>query len=256
VENPDLVTAVRLNKNYGQHNATFCGLDHAKGDFIITIDDDLQTPPEEIAKLIETYKAENKPDLIYGFYKQKKHSTIRNIGSKLLKMYTKTFFRAPGKGSSFRIFTKEVKADVLLHRSTMVFIDEILLWYSGNISFVEVDHQLSEKPQSGYSTLKLVRLFINVILYSTVTPLKIMIYGGFFFAFVNFIISLIFIYRKMVYNVPLGYTSIIVTILFSTGILLFFLGIIGKYLSKIFVIQNKKPPYLVRRLITRQENIS
>ena len=117
---------------------TFCGLDHSNGDYIITIDDDLQTPPEEIIKLIETYNNENKPDLVYGYYKQKKHSLFRNLGSKFLKMYTKTFFRAPGKGSSFRFFTKEMKEKVLLHRSTMVFIDEILLWYSGNISFVEV----------------------------------------------------------------------------------------------------------------------
>jgi glycosyltransferase involved in cell wall biosynthesis len=251
-ENPDQVTAVRLNKNYGQHNATFCGIDHTRGEFIITIDDDLQTPPEEIAKLIETYRSDNQPDLVYGYYRQKKHSAIRNLGSKILKLYTKTFFSAPGKGSSFRFFTGEIRDHILQHRTTMVFLDEILLWYSGNISFVEVEHKQSEKKRSGYSLFKLIRLFINVILYSTVTPLKIMIYGGFFFAVVSFIVGLVFIYRKMIFNVPLGYTSIIVTILFSTGILLFFIGIIGKYLSKIFVIQNKKPPYLVKRILARR----
>ena len=250
--NPSLVTALRLNRNYGQHNATFCGMDHACGSFIITIDDDLQTPPSEIKKLIATFEAGNNPDVVYGYFKTKKHSPIRNLGSKFLKFYTKTLFRAPGKGSSFRMFTKEINDHILTHRTTMIFIDELLLWYAANISFVEVIHRESEKRKSGYSIFKLIRLFINVILYSTVTPLKIMIYGGFFFAIASFGMGLYFIFRKMVYNVPLGYTSIIVTILFSTGIILFFLGIIGKYLSRIFVIQNKKPPYLVRRVLTRQ----
>lgn len=252
--NPKLVTAIKLSRNYGQHNATFCGFDHAAGELIITIDDDLQTPPEEIKKLINTYVADNKPDLVYGYYEKKQHSGLRNFGSKFLKLYTKIFFNAPGEGSSFRLFTAKVKNSLLNHRSTMVFIDEILLWYSGNISFAKVNHQSSEKGKSSYSGLKLFRMFINIILYSTVTPLKIMIYGGFLFSFINFIIGLFFIYRKLIYNVPLGYTSIIVTILFSTGILMFFLGIIGKYLSKIFVIQNKKPPYLVSQILNRENN--
>ena len=254
--NPALVTALRLNRNYGQHNATFCGMDHAHGEYIITIDDDLQTPPSEIKKLIDAFKTENNPDVVYGYFKHKKHSRIRNLGSKFLKIYTKTLFRAPGKGSSFRMFTKEINDHILTHRTTMIFIDELLLWYAANISFVEVVHRVSEKKHSGYSFLKLVRLFINVILYSTVTPLKIMIYGGFFFALVSFAMGVYFIFRKMVYNVPLGYTSIIVTVLFSTGIILFFLGIIGKYLSRIFVIQNKKPPYLIRRVFARKNSSS
>ncbi|MCF8379459.1 MAG: glycosyltransferase family 2 protein [Bacteroidales bacterium] len=249
---PEYTSIIRLNKNYGQHNATFCGMDVAKGQYIITIDDDLQTPPKEITKLIDTLKSDKEPDLVYGYYKDKKHSRVRNFGSRLLKLYTKHLFKAPGKGSSFRLFTREINEQIKSHKSTMIFIDELLLWYAGNIMFTEVIHQKSDKSKSGYNLPKLIRLFINVILYSTATPLKIMIYGGFFFAILNFIIGIVFMYRKMVYNVPLGYTSIIVTILFSTGILLFFLGIIGKYLGRIFSIQNKKPPYLIKRKHNRK----
>ncbi|MCB0822430.1 MAG: glycosyltransferase family 2 protein [Bacteroidales bacterium] len=251
-QNKNYVSAFRLNRNYGQHNATFCGMDHARGDYVITIDDDLQTPPEEIKKLIESAEAENSPDVVYGYYKKKQHSWIRNIGSRFLKYYTKTLFKAPGKGSSFRLFTHKINEQILSHRTTMVFIDELLLWYAGNISFIEVEHKTSEKAKSGYNLFKLIRMFMNVILYSTVTPLKIMVYGGIFSALVSFALGLYFIYRKMVHNVPLGYTSVIVTILFSTGILLFFMGIIGKYLSRIFVIQNKKPPYLIKRAFSRK----
>ena len=249
---PEYVIAVRLSKNYGQHNATFCGLDNASGEFIITIDDDLQTPPEEIKKLIQEYNSDKRPDAVYGFYKKKKHSRFRNWGSNFLRRYINTFFGISQRGSSFRLFSREINQQMLNHKSTMVFVDELLQWYAGNITFTEVEH-LEQKSGSSYNSIKLLRLFINIILYSTVTPLKIMIYGGFLIASLNFIIGLVFIYRKMIYNVPIGFTALIVAILFSTGILLFFLGIIGKYLGRIFVIQNQKPPYLIRRKLKKRD---
>lgn len=248
---PEQIIAVRFSKNYGQHNATFCGMDNANGKFVITIDDDLQTPPEEIKKLIKEYNSEKRPDAVYGYYKQKKHSRFRNLGSNFLRKYINTFFGISQRGSSFRLFAQDINQQMLKHKSTMVFVDELLHWYAGNITFTEVDHYEQESG-SGYSTLKLFRLFINIILYSTVTPLKIMIYGGFLIASFNFIIGLVFIYRKMIYNVPIGFTALIVAILFSTGILLFFLGIIGKYLGRIFVIQNQKPPYLIKRKLKKR----
>ncbi|MEZ5197426.1 MAG: glycosyltransferase family 2 protein [Bacteroidales bacterium] len=248
---PEQIVGVRLSKNYGQHNATFCGLDNASGQFIITIDDDLQTPPEEIKKLIQEYNSEKQPDAVYGFYRKKKHSRFRNLGSNILRKYINTFFGISQRGSSFRLFARDINQHMLNHKSTMVFVDELLQWYAGNITFTEVEHA-EQKSGSGYSTIKLFRLFINIILYSTVTPLKIMIYGGFLIASFNFVIGMVFIYRKMIYNVPIGFTALIVAILFSTGILLFFLGIIGKYLGRIFVIQNQKPPYLIKRKLKKR----
>ncbi len=245
---PDIITAIKLTKNFGQHNATFCGLKYSKGKFIITIDDDLQIPPEEIKKLITAYQ-KNEQDVIYGFYTSKRHSLLRNLGSKIIKKSSKYFFKHPGEGSSFRLFIQELAQKMLSHHQNFVFIDELLLWYTGNIAFIEVEHQKRKVKKSGYTTMKLIKLTTNIIIYSSAIPLIIMVYGGLFASLISFLAGGYYIFRKIFFNVPLGYTSIIVTIFFSTSILLLSLGIIGEYLRRVYMTQNKKPPYLINKIL-------
>ncbi|NVO01940.1 MAG: glycosyltransferase family 2 protein [Bacteroidetes bacterium] len=243
---PEQVKAIRFVRNFGQHNAIFCGISHANGKFFITIDDDLQHPPEEIPKLIEKYK-ETSSDLVYGYFKKKHHSFLQNFGSKLIKKSAKVMYDSKGEGSSFRLITNQLGKQLLEHSQNFVFIDELLLWYTGDISFVKVEHEKRKSGNSGYSKIKLLKLSINLMLYYTAIPLKLMIYGGFFAAFFSFFLGIYFILKKIFYNVPHGYTSIIVTILFSTGIIIFSLGIIGEYLIRIYMVQNKKPPYAIKQ---------
>lgn len=245
---PSLLTIIRLTKNYGQHNATLCGFKYSEGDLLITIDDDLQVDPFEIKKLYSKY-TESEADLIYGYYKKKRHSLFRNLGSKFLKSSSKHLFKAPGEGSSFRMIKKELAKNILLHLQNFVFIDELLLWYTDNIDFVEVRHEKRKHQKSGYSYIKLFKIFTNIIIYYTAVPLKIMTYGGFFLSLISFLFGLRFIFRKLVHNVELGYTSLIVTILFSTSLILFCLGIIGEYLRRIYMVQNKKPPYSIKKIV-------
>jgi len=246
--NPGTTKAIKLAKNFGQHNATFCGLEHASGDILITIDDDLQIQPEEIVKLIES-KNQNEADLVYGFYKNKQHSIIRNLGSRLLKRSSKFFNNSPGEGSSFRLFTKDISEKILSHSQNFVFIDELLLWYTDNINFVKVEHLKRKELKSGYTSTKLFKLTINLIIYYSALPLKIMTYGGFLSSAICFLIGVYYIVKKVFFKVPAGYTSIIVTILFSTSIIIFSLGIIGEYLNRIYMVQNKKPPYSIKKII-------
>lgn len=247
---PEKVRAIKLSKNFGQHNATFCGLEHAKGNVIITIDDDLQIKPEEINKLVLAF-SEKKSDLIYGYFSKKNHSFFRNIGSKLLKSSGKFFNESPGEGSSFRLFSKELSEKIITHSQNFVFVDELLLWYTDDISFVKVEHHKRKNNQSGYSTMKLFKLTANLIIYYSALPLKIMTWGGFTFSVITFLIGLRFIIRKFFFHhaPPEGYTSIIVTILFSTSIIIFSLGIIGEYLNRIYMVQNKKPPYSIKKIL-------
>ncbi len=246
-QNPDTIKAIRFVHNFGQHNAVFCGLAHASGDFLITLDDDLQHPPEEISKLIEKYK-ETQSDLIYGYYKKKNHSLFRNFGSHMVKKTAKVLFKAPGEGSSFRLFTRQLSKKIQEHAHNFVFIDELLLWYTGDIAFVKVNHEKRKSGKSGYSKIKLFRLSLNLMLYYTAIPLKMMTYGGFLAAFLSFLLGVFFILKKMILHVaPHGYTSIIVTILFSMGIIIFSLGIIGEYLIRIYRVQNKRPPYAIKQ---------
>lgn len=245
---PDFVTAVRLSRNFGQHNATFCGFGFVRGKRVITIDDDLQTPPEEILKLIETADVSS-ADLVYGFYGKKNHSRLRNVGSSTLKKSSRLFRSSPGEGSSFRMLTYDLLSKILHHNHNFIFLDEVLLWYTDDIRFTEVQHLTRKYKQSGYSTVSLFKLFANLVLYYTMVPLKVLVYGGFVFSLITFIYGLYSIVKKMIYDVPLGYTSLIVTILFSTSIILFSLGVLGEYLSRIYQLQNRKPPFSIKKVL-------
>ena len=247
-ENEELITAIRLSKNFGQHNATLCGFGFAKGDFVITIDDDLQTPPSEIRKLIQAEEAEE-TDVVYGYFAKKSHSRARNIGSASLKKSSKVIHNAPGEGSSFRLIRKELVEKILDHRQHFIYLDEILHWYTDDIVFVEVIHLPRKYKQSGYSTRKLFHLFGNILMYYTMVPLKLLVYGGFLISLITFVYGVFHIIKKWLYDVPLGYTSLIVAILFSTSIILFSLGVIGEYLSRIYQIQNRKPPYSIKKIL-------
>lgn len=247
-QHQEKVTIIKLAKNFGQHNAVFCGLEHAKGELFITIDDDLQIPPEEIPKLIAEYKKTD-ADLVYGFYGKKKHSLFRNFGSYFIKKSSSILLNSPGEGSSFRLITSVLANQILKHSQHFLYIDELFLWYTGNIAFTEVAHQKRAAHRSGYSNWKLFKLSANIVIYYTAVPLKIMTIGGFTLSLLSLLIGIRFIYQKLVNDVPLGYTSLIVTILFSTSIIMLCLGLIGEYLSRIYQVQNKKPPYSIKKIL-------
>jgi glycosyltransferase involved in cell wall biosynthesis len=247
-QHKELITAIKLNMNYGQHNATFCGFNYAKGNSIITIDDDLQNPPEEIKKLIAASQ-ENSSDIVYGIYKKKQHSRARNLGSNALNISSKRLWNRQGKGSSFRLIKKHIIDKLLSLHQNFIFIDEVLNWYTDNISYIYVAHKKRTSNKSGYSSRKLWKLISNIIIHYTNIPLKLMVYGGLISSLVFFLISIYYIILKLVFDVPLGYTSIIVGISFSTSLILFALGIIGEYMSRIYMIQNKKPPYSIQKIL-------
>ncbi|MDD5506793.1 MAG: glycosyltransferase family 2 protein [Bacteroidales bacterium] len=246
---PDVVTVIRLARNSGQHNATFCGMARAKGDFIITIDDDLQIPPEEIAKLIRQYD-ESHPDIVYGIYPDKKHNTLRNVSSASFRQSSRIFQNGPGKGSSFRLITRELTDHIIAHYQSFVFLDELINWYTADIAYTDVSHLGRRNKRSGYTPRKLVRLISNIILYYSNIPLKMMVYTGMVVSGFSFLIGILYIVKKIFFNVSVpGYTSTIVVIAFSTGIIVFSLGVIGEYLSRIYFSQSKKPPYTIKKIL-------
>jgi polyisoprenyl-phosphate glycosyltransferase len=246
---PENVYAIRLSKNYGQHNATFCGFTFAKGDLIITIDDDLQNPPEEITKLFR-HEENTNADLVYGIYHKKQHSFLRNVASKSLKTAAKVFLDRPGQGSSFRLIKRGLLDKLLEHSNNFIFIDEIFNWYTDEIEFVFVQHlKRPSSSKSGYSAGKLIKIAYDLMFYYTNIPLKLMVYGGLIVSVISFLLGVQFMLRKLFFNIPLGYTSLIVTILFSTSIIVFSLGVIGGYLSRIYHVQNKKPPFNIRKVL-------
>ena len=246
----ETVKLIKLTKNYGQHNALFCGLNYASGDFIITIDDDLQIPPEEIPKLIKKYE-ETESDLVYGYYRRKQHNFLRNLGSKFLKSASSALNDKPAEGSSFKLIARHLADQILKHHQNFVYIDELFLWYTEDISFVEVEHLKRVQSKSGYNASKLFKMFFNITIYYTAIPLKIMTVTGLLSSIISFIIAIRYIYRWAVLDVQPGYTSIIVAVLFSASIILLSLGIIGEYLNRLYIVQNKKPPYSIKKVVKK-----
>jgi len=246
---PDQVKGIRLNKNYGQHNATLCGFSFARGGYIITIDDDLQIPPGEISKLIRTIETTN-ADLVYGYYTHKKHSVVRRVGSSSLKKSSGIFRDTPGEGSSFRLLTADLKEKLLNHHQHFIFIDEVFQWYTDDINFVEVNHEQRKYAKTNYTSGKIFNLVTNILIYYTTIPLKLMVITGFTISFLSLLCGMYYLFRKIFLHVPIpGYTSLIVAILFSTSIILFSLGVIGEYLGRIYELQNKKPAYSIKKII-------
>lgn len=248
-KHPDQVTAIKLHRNYGQHNATICGFSFARGQVIITIDDDLQHPPEEMLKLISRFE-ETDADIVYGVFRKKQHSRLRNISSRSVKSTSRLLLKGTGKGSSFRLIKKEIIGKLLDHTIHFVFIDQLLLWHTNDFEFVEVDHHRRRIKKSGYTAKKLFMLATDLTYFYTNIPLKLMVYGGLIMSLVFFLLGLRFILQKWLFNVSVpGYTSTIVAILFSTGIIVFSLGIIGGYLSRIYMVQTNKPPFTVKKVL-------
>ena len=248
-ENPDCVTAIKLSRNFGQHNALLCAFNYCKGNVIITMDDDLQHPPEEIPKLIAKFNETN-ADVVYGIYETKHHGVMRNAGSYFVKKTSKRTANTIGEGSSFRLIKKEIITKIKEnHQQTFLFIDEIMQWYTSNVVTISTIHAPRKHGKSNYSFAKLVNMYFDILINYTAVPLKLMTYSGLLFSFITFCIGVRFIFRKIAYNVPLGYTSTIVSILFTASIILLCLGIIGQYIYKLYQFQHQKPPFSIQKII-------
>lgn len=239
----DCVTIINFNRNFGQHAATICGFKYAKGDCIITIDDDLEAHPKEIEKLIASQEQTN-ADLVYGVYKKLNQTIIRKILTSIYKFLSKVEGDKKGKGSSFRLLKKSLAKKISDNHKQFVFIDELCLWYTSKIDFIETESNKNYIHKSRYSISSLFSLSGNVILFSSTFPLKFVTRMGVGLATINFIIGIHYLLKKIFLKTPVdGYTSLIVSILFSTGLIIFCIGIIAQYLSQVLKSVNNAPCY-------------
>jgi undecaprenyl-phosphate 4-deoxy-4-formamido-L-arabinose transferase len=199
--------------------------------------------------LIEKQK-QTDADIVYGMYAKKHHSSVRNFGSMFVRKTSDNRSHNKGAGSSFRLIKHDLaKIMVEKHSTHFLFLDAVLAWHTGNVETTAVEHHQRKAGKTGYSFSKLLSIYIDILYYYSTKPLKVITVGGLFFSIVTFLFGLRFIYNKIVNDVPLGYTSIIVSILFSTSLILLCLGIIGNYLYKLYQLQQNKPPYSIKNTI-------
>lgn len=241
------ILGLRLTVNYGQMAATACGLSYAEAPLIATMDDDLQHDPFELEKLIKKME-EDEADLVYGTFAQRKHPFFRTAGSRLLKFLLLEKNRDYTQATSFRLMKSGTAAIFKNINTPVKYIEQYFLHYASIKSSCVVAHGSRAQGRSQYSVYRLFNLSVEFLLFHSSLPLKFITRLGIFMSVVFFVMGLYFIYRKLFHFTEIGYTSIIVSIFFSTGLIMLSLGIIGEYIRRIWLNQNN-----LERLIVSEE---
>jgi len=243
------IKIINLAKNFGQHAALLCGLNNFNGDFVIMLDDDLQHPPEEIPKLISIIQSNTGVDVVFGNYITKKHSLIRNIGSRTLNIISSRIFKKDPsiRITSFRIVRAEIAEKIAAIRIHKPRIGQLILYTTNRIATVAVEHNSRKYGSSGYTFSRLCKDFIISIISNSTLPLKAISLVGILLSFLSLLAGIYYIVRYFVSGTGLvGWTSLIVAVTFYSGFILFTLGIIGEYLIRILLEAKKLPNYVER----------
>lgn len=242
---PTQVVAIRLARNFGQHNATMCGIHHAQGDFVVTLDDDLQHPPEEILRLLAAQR-ETGREMVYGIFTRKQHGWLRNLGSKALNKIFQHYAHGMPNGSSFRLLTRNLAQEIGRHRLPFVFLDQIIAWYTHDVEMVVVRHEKRRVGKSGYSYFGLVAMAVNFIVSYTDIPLKLMVWIGLLGSLTTLTLGTIFIILKLVNGAAVGFTALITAISFSASVMMLSLGILGEYIGRLYAERHDRPVYHIK----------
>lgn len=250
VEDDEHVLGINLMRNYGQHNALLCGIRQAKFDVILTMDDDLQHPPEEAYKLFA--KLTEGFDVVYGVPEVERHSFWRNITSKMIKTFLKMAMGIDSATSvsAYRLFRREIVRSFQDYEGNYVSIDVLLTWGTTKFGSVKVDYQAREKGKSNYTLPKLIQHAFTLITGYSDVPLRLATTMGFVFMFLGLVVLIYVIVNFLIHHgsVP-GFAFLASIISIFSGVQLFSLGIFGEYLGRIFSRALNKPTYVVNSII-------
>ena len=246
------ITAVDLARNFGQHGALMAGFHHCTGDIIVCLDDDGQTPADEVGKLLS--KLEEGYDVVYASYEHKQHSRFRNLGSKFNGLMTEIMLGKP-KGltlTSYFVMRRFVLNDILRYNNCYPYIDGLVLRSSSRYATVPVNHRQRQQGESGYTFGKLIALWMNGFTSFSVKPLRLATYAGALTAFLGFIYALVIIIKHFVdSSIPEGWSSTMALQLVLGGIILVVLGLIGEYIGRIYMCINASPQFVERQVVKK-----
>jgi glycosyltransferase involved in cell wall biosynthesis len=247
VDANNFVSGVNLMRNYGQHNALLAGIRMAKYEITVTIDDDLQHPPEEIPKLLE--KLNEGYDVVYGTAQMEQHGLWRNLASQLTKIALSSVInvKIARKVSAFRVFRTCIRESFADYRGAYPSIDVLLSWGASQFGAVAVNHLSREKGVSNYTFAKLVTHAINMITGFSTLPLRIASILGFSFTVFGFFLLVYVIVRYLISGTPVaGFPFLASSIAIFSGVQLFAIGIIGEYLARMYIRLMDRPSYTIR----------
>ena len=247
---PEKVKLIKLSRNFGQHNALICGFEFSSGDFILTMDEDLQHAPEDIDRLIMRQE-EGGFDVVYGKYKNRNHSGFRNFGSSVLKKIISIGIPdIHADYSAFRLLKSSVAKATIGMQNSYTFLDGYISWITTNVSSCIVSHNERQGGVSAYTFKKLIEHTINIFVTFSDFPIKFLTKVSLLVLLGMSFFSVYIVVRKIMFNdFAMGYPSIILAIGFGVGLIMFSLGIIGEYIYRINLKTTKRPNYNISKII-------
>ena len=241
------IRGLDLMQNYGQHNALLCGIRAARYGIVLTLDDDLQNPPEEIPKLLA--KLAEGYDVVYGTAEKGQHGFWRNVAAQITKLTLQSALGADTarKVSAFRAFRTQLRDAFTGYQSPFVSVDVLLTWGTKRFGSVAVRQDQRWKGQSQYTLRKLITHAINMMTGFSVVPLQLATLTGFVFSFIGVVLFAYVLGRYLIHGavVP-GFAFLASAIAIFSGAQLFALGIMGEYLARMHFRMMDRPPYVVR----------
>lgn len=247
--NPSIV-AIDLLRNYGQHSALFCGLQHSSGDFAITLDDDLQNPPEEIAHLIDTVLEGY--DVVYGRFRVKQHAGYRRLGSQAIALVNRRVFHQPPDLtlSNFRIIRRDVVERMSSYQTGYPYITGLTLMFSSKRANVWVEHHPRPVGRSNYSLFRIASLVMRILFNYSAAPLHFMTTVGVVISILSFAIGVFYILRQVFIGVSVpGWTTLVVLVSFFNGINLIISSMLGEYIIRLVNQISSNDSYHIRQVV-------
>ena len=245
------LTYVEHARNFGEHNAVMTGLRHARGAYVITMDDDLQNPPEEVLKLYDHARLGGW-DVVYTRYAEKKHEGWRNLGSRFANGIADMLLDKP-KGlylSSFRCMSALVAAEVARYNGPYPYIDGLIMQVTQRIASIEVMHLARAEGRSNYTLKRLVLLWLNLATNFSILPLRLAILAGVAMGILGLLGAVAVVIEALTGSgTPSGWASSMTTTLLLAGVQFLILGVLGEYVGRAFLSANGKPQGVVREVL-------
>ena len=243
----DKLTYIKLTKNFGEYNAVMAGLNNCNGEIAIIVDDDFQHLPSEVLKLAEESLI-SKKDVIFTKFNEKKHSILRNTMSKFANLTANLILNKPDHIylSSFKSIKRKIINEIIKYEGHYAYIDGLIFSITGNVGTLQVNHNDRITGKSNYNLFKLGKHYANLLVNFSVLPLRFFFIFGFIISGIS-LVFMIFIFIEKLLNptIPMGYASLILAIIFFSGIQILFLGFISEYIGKILRIVNKDRQYII-----------
>lgn len=241
------LTYIEHARNFGEHNAVMTGLRHARGAYVITMDDDLQNPPEEVVKLYD-HARHGGWDVVYTRYAVKEHEGWRNLGSRFANKVADLLLDKP-KGlylSSFRCMSALAVREVTKYRGPYPYVDGLLMQVTQRLDSIEVKHLPRAEGRSNYTLKRLILLWLNLATNFSVLPLRLAILAGVAMGLFGLLGALFVIVEAILGETPSGWASTMTIMLLIAGVQFLILGVLGEYVGRAFLSANGKPQGVVR----------